>query len=132
MLNVAKQYIPYDCIQMMPKEVLKDIMQAYPMNKKVQLLTVCEEELKETLMNAFADKGSSARQMLDMELTTLNADKNGVNRLQMQKDGVLKEFVAFVRSYVVANKQVQADLEPVVSEWLATSYKDKPELKLVG
>lgn len=132
MLNVAKQYIPFDCIQMMPKEVLKEIMQAYPMNKKVQLLTVCEEEMKETLMNAFADQGSSARQMLDMEFSTLNADKSGVNRLQMQRDGVLKEFVAFVRNYVMANKQVQADLEPIVSEWLSTSYKEKPDLKLVG
>ena len=70
--------------------------------------------------------------MLEMEFNSISADKSGVARLQMQKDGVLKEFVAFVRSYVMANKQVQTDLEPVVSEWLATSYKDKPDLKLVG
>lgn len=132
MLTVAKQYIPFDCIELMPKEVLKEIMQAYPMNKKVALLTVCEESLKETLMNAFAEKGSSASQMLEMEFNSLSADKSAVARLEMQKDGVLKEFVAFVRNYVVANKQVQSDIEPVVVEWLATSYKERPDLKLVG
>jgi hypothetical protein len=132
MLNVAKQFIPFDCVQLLPKEVLKEIMQTYPMNKKVQLLTVCDLDLKETLMNAFADQGSTARQMIDMEFNNLNADKVGLTRLQMQKDGVLKEFIAFVRSYVMANKQVQQDIEPVVKEWIESSYKQKPELKLVS
>lgn len=132
MFSVAKQFIPFECMKVMPKEMMKEIMQSYPMNKKVQILSVLDEEFREYLLNSFAESGSSARQMIDMEFENLNSDKGSVARLQLQKDSIIKEYVMFVRDYVAVNKQAQQDLEPVISEWLHAAYKSKSDLKLVA
>jgi hypothetical protein len=132
MLKTAKANIPFDCISRLPKEIIKDVMQSYPMVKKVQFLSVCDEEMKQDFLKAFAETGSTARQMLDLEFESLNSDKAGVSRLQLQKDMIVKEFVMFTRQYVVGHKEIEQDVEFAVNDWIQTFESRKPDLKIVA
>ena len=132
MLKTAKSSIPFDCISRLPREIIKDLMQSYPMAKKVQFLCVCDEDMKQDYLKAFADVGSTARQMLDLEFDSLNSDKATVSRLQLQKDMIVKEFVVFTRSYIGAHKEIEQDVEFAVNDWIQTFDSKKPELKIVA
>jgi hypothetical protein len=133
MTSVAKQFLPFACIPLLSKELLKDIMQSYPMAKKVQVLTVCEEELKEVLINAFAVEGSSARQMLDLEFDNITGNASALSKVEAQKDTILKDFVQFCRDFVNSNKQYEQDIEVLISEWVRTMQsEEKANLKLVS
>jgi hypothetical protein len=132
MLKTAKGNIPFDCIARLPREIIKDLMQSYPMVKKVQFLSVCDETMKQDFLKAFAEEGSTARQMLNLEFDSLNADKASVSRLQLQKDMVVKEFVVFTRQYVAAHKEIEQDIEFAVSDWIQTFESRKPDLKIVA
>lgn len=132
MLKTAKGNIPFDCIARLPREIIKDLMQSYPMVKKVQFLSVCDETMKQDFLKAFAEEGSTARQMLNLEFDSLNADKASVSRLQLQKDMVVKEFVVFTRQYVSAHKEIEQDIEFAVSDWIQTFESRKPDLKIVA
>ncbi len=132
MLKTAKGNIPFDCISRLPREIIKDLMQSYPMVKKVQFLSVCDETMKQDFLKAFAEEGSTARQMLNLEFDSLNADKASVSRLQLQKDMVVKEFVVFTRQYVSAHKEIEQDIEFAVSDWIQTFESRKPDLKIVA
>jgi hypothetical protein len=132
MLKTAKANIPFDCISRLPKEIIKDVMQSYPMVKKVQFLSVCDEEMKQDFLKAFAETGSTARQMLDLEFESLNSDKAGVSRLQLQKDMIVKEFVMFTRQYVIGHKEIEQDVEFAVNDWIQTFESRKPDLKIVA
>ena len=132
MFKTARVNLPYDCITRLPRELIKDFMQAYPINKKVQFLSVCGEEMKADLLKAFADQGSTARQMLDLEFENLNSDKATVARLQIQKDLVVKEFVTFVRQYLGSHKETEQDVEFAVRDWIQTFSSSKPDLKIVA
>jgi hypothetical protein len=132
MLKTAKSSIPFDCISRLPKEIIKDLMQSYPIAKKVQFLSVCDEDMKQDYLKAFAEEGSTARQMLNLEFDSLNSDKATVSRLQLQKDMIVKEFVVFTRQYVGAHKEIEQDVEFAVNDWIQTFDSKKPDLKIVA
>ena len=133
MTLVAKQFLPFACIPLLPKDLLKDIMQSYPMAKKVQVLAVCESDLKAILTNAFAVEGSSARQMLDLEFDNISGNASTLSKFQAQKDTILKEFVQFCRDFVLTNKEYEQDISVLVGEWVRTMQsEEKANLKLVS
>lgn len=132
MMATAKANIPFECIMMLSKDVMKDFMQAYPMNKKVQFLSVCEEDMKTVLLKSFAEDGSSARQMIDLEFDSLNSDKMAVTRLQLQKETIVKEFVMYVRQYLASHKEAEQEVEFAVNDWMQTFESQRPDLKIVA
>lgn len=132
MFKTARVNLPYDCITRLPRELIKDFMQAYPINKKVQFLSVCGDEMKADLLKAFADQGSTARQMLDLEFDNLTSDKATLARLQVQKDLVVKEFVTFVRQYLMSHKETEQDIEFAVRDWIQSFSSTRPDLKIVA
>lgn len=132
MMTTAKTNIPYECIMMLSKDVMKDFMQAYPMNKKVQFLSVCEDDMKSVLLKSFAEDGSSARQMIDLEFESLNSDKMALTRLQLQKETIVKEFVMYVRQYLSSHKEAEQEVEFAVNDWIQTFESQRPDLKIVA
>ncbi len=132
MIHIAKNNIPFDCIIRLPKEMVKDFMQAYPMNKRVQFLSVCDEDMKQDYLKMFAEEGSTARQMIDLEFENLNSDKGAAARLSMQKDMIVKEFVMYVRDYITAHKELEQDVEFTVMDWVTTFENKRPDLKVVA
>ncbi|MFZ4713676.1 MAG: hypothetical protein ACOYL6_08195 [Bacteriovoracaceae bacterium] len=125
MENLAGQYLPTELLGDLPKDFLKKLMQNYPMTKKVGLLFTCDEALKNTLMSAFAEEGSTARQMLDLEFDNVKGDKLSIARLESKKDLIMKEFIMFVRDAVKNEKEFASDIDLVINVWISGFFEDR-------
>jgi hypothetical protein len=100
-------------------------MQNYPMTKKVALLFTCDEALKTTLINAFAEEGSTARQMLDLEFDNVKGDKLSIARMESRKDLIMKEFIQFVRESVKNEKEFASDIDIIINVWVSDFFEQR-------
>jgi hypothetical protein len=125
MQKMASQFVPTDIIGELPKDFLKKVMQNYPMTKKVALLFTCDETLKATLINAFAEEGSTARQMLDLEFDNVKGDKLSIARMESRKDLIMKEFIQFVRESVKNEKEFASDIDIIINVWVSDFFEQK-------
>lgn len=116
-VRLAKQYFPSELIMRLPPEFIKLAMQNYPTAKKVPLLVAVEEDTKEKLLSSFADKGSTAREMLDLEFSNIESDEMLKTRIKRSKEELWKEFVIYVRQTLNADKSYQSDMDAVIKDW---------------
>lgn len=116
-IEAAKQCYPSDMILQMPKDLLKLIMQTYPMQKKVDVLATCAEDERDLLLDSFAPAGSTVREMLMMELENAQNNEDSSTRVVTMKDEIWKEFVYFSRKTLANNKKFQHDCESIIEEW---------------
>lgn len=126
MIRLAKQYFPSDLIMRLPPEFIKLSMQNYPTAKKVPLLVAVEDATREKLLSSFAEKGSTAREMLDLEFSNIDSDEMLKTRIKRSKDELWKDFVIYVRQTLNADKSYQSDCDAIVKDWceeLIVSYQ---------
>lgn len=134
-LQAAKHHFPYECLDLLPQEAKREIMQTYPMAKKIQFLSVCDADLKTQFINAFAEEGSSARQMLQLEFESLERNQAEVHKLESQKDTIVKEFILYIREFLKSNTQFEHEIESLLGEWVKSlngSSKNGSGLKLAA
>ncbi len=124
MLHVAKNSYPSELIIELPKDFLKGVMQKYEMNKKVMLLASVEKDIKEYLLSTFADKGSAAREMIDLEFEILKNDKIAQERIANKKDNIWNEFVMFVREMIKTDQEYSSDISMIVKSWVEKFIKE--------
>lgn len=117
MVRLAKQYFPADLIMKLPHEFIKLAMQNYPTTKKVSLLVAVEDETREKLLSSFAEKGTTAREMLDLEFSNIESDEMLKTRIKRSKDELWKDFVIYVRHTLNADKSYQSDIDSIIKDW---------------
>lgn len=128
-LAIAKKYIPGELVLDLPVTFLKQTMQNYPLNKKVNLIASMNEDDQMKLMDSFTEEGSSAREMIVMELETLKENDLEYARVKKQKNDLWQEFVNFTRKAVESDDSIQSDVEYLVDNWLK-SLKDEKNQNL--
>src|SRR5690606_8170863 len=96
LVNTAKRCLPGQLIFELPEEVLKAILQDYPMEKKVEFIAILNSEQRRKIMGCYP-KGSNGREMLEMELEVVESDEFRVQRLKRNANAITKDFTAFAR-----------------------------------
>lgn len=115
--NVAMQFFPAILIPHLPENFLKTTLQAYPIGKKIELVSSIDENLREKFVNIFAPAGSKAADVLELELEKVETDLAIQRRIREQSDLIWKEFVDFTRKMIKANKENASDFENMVNQW---------------
>jgi hypothetical protein len=115
--EVARANFPSELVMQLPAPFLKEVINAYPMTKRVELLHSRDEETRSTLMDILADKGSPARDMIDMELENLARDPARGGAIEAQSEEIWQEFVKFSRVNLSKNASYASFAEKVVREW---------------
>ena len=118
MAEVASDYFPSELISSLPKELLRNAMQSYPNDKKIQLLFSCGASVRNSLIESFAEEGSASREMVDMEFANLEADDLAKARIKNSKDEIWKEFLNFMRNMIKSNENYRSEVENIVSGWI--------------
>lgn len=126
-LAIAKKYIPGELVLDLPVTFLKQTMQNYPLNKKVNLIASMNEDDQMKLMDSFTEEGSSAREMIVMELETLKENDLEYARVKKQKNDLWQEFVNFTRKAVESDDSIQSDVEYLVDNWLKSLKDEKTQ-----
>lgn len=116
-MDAAKKNFPGELVLSMPPTFLKEVLQSYPVNKRVELLYSRPEEVKANLLNLLAEKGTPARDMLDMELEGLERDQTRGAAIQGQAEEMWGEFVKSSRTFLAKNVSYAGYADQLVKEW---------------
>lgn len=114
----AAQNCPLDLLSYVSNSFYQEVLSAYPLNKKVRLLLCLDEEMKNRMIDASAPTGSSAREMLNMEMKQIEDNPMDLKRCQVQKAASINEFLTFVRGHLGTNPALQSEIKVAAIEWL--------------
>jgi hypothetical protein len=115
--SIAMQFFPAILIPHLPENFLKNVLQSYPMAKKIELVSSLDEGLRDKFVNIFAPTGSKAADVLELELEKVETDLAIQRRIRDQSDLIWKEFVDFTRKMIKASKENSSEFENMVNQW---------------
>lgn len=118
-VETAKQNFPSELVLDLPAAFLKEMMQAYPMAKRVELLYSRPDDTKSTLLDILAESGTPARDMMDMELENIGREASRSASITARGEEIWQEFVKFARVSLSKNASYTGLVEQVVKEWAA-------------
>ncbi|MFZ4713667.1 MAG: hypothetical protein ACOYL6_08150 [Bacteriovoracaceae bacterium] len=118
--KIGYEQIPSAVVGNLPKEFLKLVLTHYPMNKKVRLILSLDDEMQNFLLDAFADKGTTSREMIDLEMTNTKSTPGELNRISLRKAEYWTDFVGVVREFVLKNAEFKNDIEFILLDWFKT------------
>ena len=118
MKRAAADNFPSELVTKLPTAFLKSIMQKYDQTVKVQLLASLDDDTKQLMLSTFAEEGSAAREMIDLEFENLENDAVAQARIKGQKDQLWKDFVTFVRFEIKEDEKWGSDIQMIVTEWV--------------
>jgi hypothetical protein len=127
----AAQNCPLDLLGYVSNGFYQEVLSAYPLNKKVRLLLCLDEDMKVRMIDASAPNGSSAREMLNMEMKQIEQNPSELKRCQMQRATSIQEFLTFVRGHLGNNPALQSEIKVAATEWL-NSLKETPVAQQVA
>jgi hypothetical protein len=117
-IRVAQKLFPSELVMDLPASFLKETLQSYPMNKRLELLITREEDERQKLLNAFAEEGTTARDMMNMEIENINNDAGKLGSIQDRTEDVWREFLQFTRECLEKSPQHQANCLKLLEEWV--------------
>jgi hypothetical protein len=118
MKTAAMENYPADLIVKLPAEFLKAAMQQYPPAARILLLASVDEETKDLLLGSFAEEGSAAREMIDLEFENIENDNAAQARISNQAPDIWKEFVFYMRKLIREDEKYTNDIQMVINEWV--------------
>jgi hypothetical protein len=113
---VAKKYIPGELVMRLPEETLKRVLKEYPLSNKVNLLSTLKDDDRVYLSDILAVKGTSAREVLEMEIEGLMDDEIKFQKLKNKKAEFWDDFIKFTRSSMTTEHDYQV-VEDLVKQW---------------
>ena len=119
LIETAVKNCPLEVVWLLPKSALNEVLQAYPLQKKARLFVSLEAELKTILIEASSAAGSSARQMIDMEMKQIEENPQELRRCQAQGTLLTLEFLKFLRLHGQSNEQVLSDIRLACHIWFS-------------
>ena len=125
-MEVARKNFPSELILSLPGQFLKEVMQSYPVAKRVELIYSRSMELKLTLLDMMAEKGTPARDLMDMELENVKNDPTTAASIEGQAEEIWFEFVKSCRQFLAKNAAYNGLTDQLIKEW---SQKLKPKLQ---
>ena len=126
--KMATNYYPSFLAFDLSEDSLKTVMSKYSMNEKALLVESFDnEDHKETLVNAFAPEGSTAREMFELEVEQFGIDLNAKRKLEETKDQNVTDFYKRVKTIVNKDGSVKADAQNVIADWVEGNMSNAQE-----
>jgi hypothetical protein len=115
----AEKFFPSELVPNLPINFLKNILQRYPMDKRMALIFTIDEPLKTNFLNIFAPEGSKAKEMVNLEFEKINEDKKLQSELIKNKDIIWKDFVLYTRNNIAQDKAISGEIEIMLNQWIS-------------
>jgi len=128
-VRVAQRLFPSELLLDLPDTFLKETLQAYPMAKRLELLLSRDDSDRSKLLNSFAEEGSTAREMMTMEMESISNDAGRLSNIQGRAEDIWREYVQFSRQSLERAPNYRLDAEKLIQDWAKTLGKG---LKVVG
>jgi uncharacterized protein (DUF305 family) len=116
-LETARKHFPTELINELPPIIIKDVMLTFPVARRIDILYSMDESSRTPILNAMAEPGSTARDMMDMELENIKFDLSRKAIVESRREEIWTEFVKVTRLSVLKNPSYGAMLEDLIKEW---------------
>lgn len=116
-METAKKCFPSELVLDLPAPFLKEVIQSYPMFKRVELFLSRPDDVRETLLDIFAEAGTPARDMVNMEIENISRDPSGLAALQSRSEDIWFEFVKVGRTTLLKNASYKSYADQLLTEW---------------
>lgn len=123
LIDAANTLFPSELVLKLPDSFLKDILFTLPMNKRIEFLYSREPALKEKLVDLCAEAGTPARDLLDMEMQSLDSDVSRQDSILSRKDEIWSDFVKLVRTSITKNASYKKMASDIIEKWAAQGAK---------
>lgn len=123
--RTARKVYPSFLIKTLPERNLQQILSSYPHLKKSQLIFILDENDREHFLNSLGEKGSTVREMIEIEMENFEIDKESGDKLIAQKAAIWEEFVRHARKQISAT----IDATPIYLERL--NYWLDPQAEII-
>jgi hypothetical protein len=116
-VEAAKKHFPGELVLELPGVFLKEIIQSYPMAKRIEFFHSRPEDVRTQLLDTVAEKGTPARDLLDMELENIARDPSRGAAIESRSDEIWQDFAKTTRTALSKNASYAGFAEQLIKEW---------------
>lgn len=127
LIKAALANLPGQIVLELPANFIKASMQNYSTEAKVELLLSLEEDKSQKLMETFLEEGSSAKEMIQMEMDNIKTDEIAMKRIEKSKNNIWSKFLVFIRECATNDLEYKSEIEDIVNNWV-----DELKAKVAG
>jgi len=117
LFEAARKCFPSELVLDLPAPVIREVIQSYPMAKRVEFLFSRPEESRATLIDSLAEPGTPARDMIDMELENIERDTGRQSSIVARTEEIWFDFVKLTRTTLQKNSAHNSVAEQMVTQW---------------
>lgn len=117
--EVASRYFPSELLLSLPGPFLKEVIQSYPVSKRVELLYSRPEDIRGNLLDMLAETGTPARDLLNMELENITRDPSKGAAIESRNEEIWQDFVKTSRTILNKNSSYSGLAQQLIKEWIA-------------
>ena len=99
------------------------------MSKRLELILSQNDANSSKLLEIFAEEGTTAREMMEMEMETITNDVGMISSIKGRGDDIWRNYVQFARQSLERAPQYRPDVEKLLKDWAAGLNKN---LKVIG
>ena len=126
---VANKFIPAAIIHDLESVVIGELIELYTMSKKTELIASLEDEsLKERIIVSFAPEGSTAKEMLMLELENYDSDLTLQKHIKENRSDIWQQYVNHCRKMMTSKVKFDESREQMVKDWVASKKGKSDDL----
>lgn len=116
--RMAQKYYPSFLLRELPEKNINALLANYPHQKKAQLIFTLDEMTKEHFLSSLGEKGSTIREMIEIEMENFEMDQENASKLEAQKGQIWEDFVVHARKIISSSFESQPAYLEKVNEWM--------------
>lgn len=115
----ANKFTPAEVIQALDSEIIGELIEYYTMSKKTELIASLEnEDLKQRIISSFAPEGSTAKEMLMLELENYDTDLALQKHIKENRADIWQRYVNHCRKYLTEDVKFEEKRIELVKKWV--------------
>jgi len=123
LIDAATNLFPSDLILNLSDSIIKEVILSLPMAKRVELIYSRDPDLRDRFLDIFAEEGTPARDLIDMEIQSIDADMGRQDSILSRQDEIWFDFVKLVRTTINKNYAYKKIAGDIIEKWAAQVTK---------
>ncbi|MGB0454831.1 MAG: hypothetical protein ACPGJV_14070 [Bacteriovoracaceae bacterium] len=118
LVEVARSYLPSDLLPTMSTESFRMAVDQFSLKQLAELFSSMEDTERTNYLDKYAEEGTKAREMIELEVEQIFEDDLAVQRLRKARTEMWNNFLASVRENVRTNPELYKSLKEDIESWV--------------
>ena len=114
----ARQLFPAELVTRLPQQVLKTCLDAFPLERRAEIIFTQEGSNREQLLRSYGADGSRMRELLDLELERISGDDFRKHRLMRNRNALWKALADQARLQIRRDDSARESADELLGSWL--------------